>query len=139
MKVFVYRNLNRKGVVYSLKAMEGEYKGKVLGYATCLLIESPSFIVSEKGRQRVLLNKRKNVHAGVVGNVLAVYQYVPRHLDLPDYYNDPLHWQNIHVIAMPITYNPYKKPTFYVRKTGNAIFATDVASFMLTDVRAVSW
>ena len=66
MKVFVYFNLHRK--LFSVKALEGPDKGKVIGHTTYLWLKDVTFKVSEAGRQRVLREKRKNVHAGVVGN-----------------------------------------------------------------------
>jgi hypothetical protein len=55
---YVYRNLhtNTFSVVY---------KQKVIQHPKELLCYGCSFVVSEKGRQRVLLTKRKNVHAKV--------------------------------------------------------------------------
>lgn len=136
MKVFIYRNLNRKGIVYSLKAMDGEYKGKVLGYATYILVKDPKFVVSEKGRQRVLKERRKNVHAGVVGELVSVFEYTPRHLDLSALTCQPCNWQHIHKAATPITYNPYRHSTFYMRELGYSVLTADLASFYANDVRA---
>jgi hypothetical protein len=68
MKVFVYFNLHKR--VFSVKALEGKDKGRVIGHRTMLAIDSPVFKVSEAGRQRVVRERRKNVHAGVVGSVL---------------------------------------------------------------------
>lgn len=49
--------------------MEGEHKGKVIEYRHYLILDNAVFKVSEKGRQRVLKTKQKNVHAGVVGDL----------------------------------------------------------------------
>lgn len=65
MRVFVYRNLRKK--CYSVKALEGEHRGKVVGHVDFIALKDVTFKVSEAGRQRVLREKRKNVHAGVVG------------------------------------------------------------------------
>lgn len=61
MKVYIYRNLHRPGHVYSLRAMEGEHRGRVVGYASSLFVEDAEFRVNEAGRQRVLSTKQKNV------------------------------------------------------------------------------
>lgn len=73
MKVFVYFNLHKR--VFSVKALEGKDKGRVIGHRTSLAIDSPTFKVSEAGRQRVIREKRKNVHAGVVGFLTAPYDW----------------------------------------------------------------
>lgn len=67
MKVFVYFNLH-KGL-WSIRAEEGPHKGKVVAHASQLSLSDCTFKVSEAGRQRVLREKRKNVHAGVHGQL----------------------------------------------------------------------
>lgn len=59
-RVRVYRNLN-KPEFYSILAMEGDNKGKVVGYAKSVLIENGQFVVGAKSRLRVLSEKRKKV------------------------------------------------------------------------------
>lgn len=66
-KVFVYFNLHKK--VWSVKALDGERKGKVIARLPTLMIRGASFKVSEAGRQRVIREKKKYVHAGVVGYI----------------------------------------------------------------------
>lgn len=68
-KVFVYFNLHKK--VFSIKALEGKYKGKVIAHSEKVNLKNCLFKVSEKGRQKVLREKQKNVHAGVVGFLLS--------------------------------------------------------------------
>lgn len=95
MKVFVYYNLHKK--VWSIKALEGENKGKVIAHSSMVVLENCTFKVSEAGRQRVLKEKRKNVHAGVVGQLVAVAgerAYFP------------------YIKSTVVTYNPYKYETF---------------------------
>ena len=65
MKVFVYFNLHKK--MFSVKALEGDRKGRVIAHAARLTLKDVTFKVSEAGRQRVLRERKKNVHAGVVG------------------------------------------------------------------------
>jgi hypothetical protein len=65
MKVFVYFNLHKK--CFSVKALTGENKGRVIQHTDDIALLLPEFKVSEAGRQRVLREKQKNVHAGVVG------------------------------------------------------------------------
>lgn len=93
MKVFVYYNLHKK--VWSVKALEGENKGRVVAYGELVTLANAKPKVSEKGRQRVLRERRKNVHAGVVGELLE---------ELPD-----LKFRK--EVVTP-TYNPYKGDKF---------------------------
>lgn len=65
--VKVYRNLN-KGCL-SVVAMTGENKGRVVAYTDQLRLLNAVFKVSQSGRERVLRERRKNVHAGIVGEV----------------------------------------------------------------------
>ena len=65
VKVYVYFNLHKK--CFSIKALEGNCKGLVVAHADAVSLKDVAFKVSEAGRQRVIKEKRKNVHAGVVG------------------------------------------------------------------------
>ena len=95
MKVKVYYNLHKK--CYSIVSLEKENYGKVIKHSNCVPLFDAQFKVSEKGRQRVLREQKKNVHAYVVGTWLC-------HL------ND-----EITISGLPIklaTYNPYKYSSF---------------------------
>ncbi len=97
MRVFVYKNLhatrqNGGITVYSVKALDGPDKGRVIARSSHVLLEDVRPRVSQAGRRRVLREGRKNVHAGLVGNL--------RSLD-----RRPFH-------GNPITYNPYKYDGF---------------------------
>ena len=65
MRVFVYFNLHKK--CFSIKALEGADKGRVIAHRDTVVLDGCKLLVSEAGRQRVLREKRKNVHAGVSG------------------------------------------------------------------------
>jgi hypothetical protein len=93
MIVFVYFILHKR--VFSVKALEGAEKGRVIGHRTSLAIYSPTFKVSEAGRQRVVRERRKNVHAGVVGFLTAPY----------DWTKELVEWT-------PVLYNPYVFSSF---------------------------
>lgn len=90
-KVFVYWNLHKK--LWSLKSCEGEDRGRVIGHQETVFLKDCVFKVSEAGRRRVLLTKRKNVHAGVVGILEETILIADRY-------------------RMYVTYNPYKGPSF---------------------------
>lgn len=67
MRVAVYYNLHRKCL--SVKALEGPNKGRVIDHRHHVALVDVTFKVSEAGRQRVLRDKRKNVHAFIVGRL----------------------------------------------------------------------
>ena len=66
MKADVYRNLNNGK--YSVRSREPGTYGRVIGHEDRLLIENVSFVVQPAGRERVLREQRKNVHAFVRGD-----------------------------------------------------------------------
>lgn len=97
MRVFVYFNLHKKCL--SVKALEGESKGRVIAHADSVELVNATFKVSQAGRQRVLRERRKNVHAGVVGTMA----------------NIPAHYSTIHIaeaLYTPVKYNPYRFDSF---------------------------
>lgn len=89
-QVRVYRNLHKN--TYSIQGRTP--KGwRVIGHADSLYLTGVSFKVYEKGRQRVLATKRKNVHAFLIGTISK---------------GEP--WQILH---MPrVRYNPYLQTSF---------------------------
>ena len=98
MKVYVYYNLHRK--LWSIKALEGPHKGRVVAHKHHVVLCGVTPKVSQAGRARVLRDKRKNVHAGLVG------QWVHSG-PLPTTLTD---WTEI-------TYNPYKYTSFVHKDT----------------------
>lgn len=96
MKVFVYYNLHKH--CWSIKALEGNNKGRVIDHVDVVTLHDPIFKVSEAGRQRVINERRKNVHAGVVGQLTA------------DNINPS---QN----SIHVSYNPYFAGFFYDRES----------------------
>lgn len=90
MKVFVYYNLHKK--MWSVKALEGERKGRVIIHCLNFSLANCTFKVSEAGRQRVLRERRKNVHAGIVGE-----------------WRDTIPCDDGDMVS----YNPYKGPHFF--------------------------
>lgn len=108
MKVFVYYNLHKK--IWSIKALEGPNKGRVVQHASMVVLADCTFKVSQAGRRRVLKEKRKNVHAGVVGTLVAVSgerAYFP------------------YTKSVPVTYNPYKYETFVYKASEKPISKCD--------------
>lgn len=92
MKVFVYFNLHKR--LFSIRSMEGNNKGKVIAHLSYVLLDNPRFKVSKAGRDRVLREGRKNVHAGVVGDFCTSLIA-----------SDKVAWE-------PVRYNPYLFDSF---------------------------
>lgn len=103
MKVFVYFNLHKR--LFSVKALEGANKGRVIAHVDNVSLSDVTFKVSQAGRQRVLREQRKNVHAGVVGTLT------------------PMLWGT----GLQVTYNPYKYDTFVCKDTELPILAAGAA------------
>jgi hypothetical protein len=80
-----------------VKALQGPNRGRVIKHATDITLTDCVFKVSEAGRQKVLAQKVKNVHAGVVG------------------YMDSSVKQGVTDEHIDVTYNPYKFSTFVNR------------------------
>jgi hypothetical protein len=116
MRVFVYFNLHRKCL--SVKALEGERKGRVIAHADMVVLDNVTFKVSEAGRQRVIREQRKNVHAGVVGELQSMGINTAM-LNIAE------------ALYSPLKYNPYKFDSFVhavnetpVRNAKRAIIAS---------------
>lgn len=125
MKCFVYYNLTRK--CWSIKAMEGERKGRVIGHAKYVDLSTVVWKVSEAGRQRVLRDKRKNVHAGAVGFLRYWIDLDGKRMGTPantlhDHYDT-----NTDAVPDMVTYNPYKGPHFTDLDTGERVLYSRTA------------
>jgi len=90
-KVFIYKNLHKD--CWSLKQ-----DGLVKAHVHDLSLFDCSFRVNQKGREKVLEEKRKNVHAGISG-----------YIDLPWEKEDVSREGSKAQLAM---YNPYKYSSF---------------------------
>jgi len=96
-KVDVYRNLRTGG--YSVRK-----GGIVVHRCKAISISNPKFVVSEKGRQRVLKERQKNVHAVVRGEFEQAFD--------KDVDTSGLH---------EIYYNPYTTECFIDKESGQPI------------------
>lgn len=103
MKVFVYRNLHKN--CWSVKCLKTR---RVVAHVDSIVLRGAMGKVSQAGRERVLREKRKNVHAGILG-----------------------HWdksgtvENLSGLSRPITYNPYKYSSFVYSDTCEPIETCD--------------
>jgi len=102
----VYFNTHKS--LFSLKALTGDHKGLVVAHLNSLILKDVQFRVSEAGRQRVLKNKQKNVHAGIVGTLIDA-----------SFQNSLIESKKK---ANRITYNPYKYSTFVIAETEFPIY-----------------
>lgn len=94
-KVRVYRNL-RNGMWSVVQA------GIVNCHVSHLWLKNAKMIVSESGRQRVIRERRKNVHAYIEGELVESFPYIDGRCNTR--------------LAPSITYNPYKAATFICNK-----------------------
>lgn len=118
MKVFVYWNLHKK--CFSVKCIEKNHKffGKVILHAKRVRLCDVTFKVSAAGRARVLREKRKNVHAGVVGEI--------KQVTLLHEINESYSLDSAYGLWYRVTYNPYKYSTF-VDTEGNPVHNAEYA------------
>ena len=115
MKVSVYRNLHN-----GLISIKSASSGLVLGHAKSVDISGADFVVNEAGRQRVLRDRQKNVHAYVKGLLLNTIGFTPykgRSLQrckalgaIHSTYKDTI-----------VSYNPYKQPYFVIKGTTDKV------------------
>ena len=131
MKATDYTYFNLRTAEFSVR-----HKGKVRAHADKLLVlpgegkQTVLFKVSEPGRQRVLREKRKNVHSFVVGDAWVEGDYTYRCDTIParsikpcydviedieERYGDPV----------AVSYNPYKGGTFYRKDNGDPIICAE--------------
>ncbi len=99
----VYRNLHTG--TWSLLDQKTK---KVVGHPSEICLQHVSFIVNHKGRQRVIKEKSKNVHAFVQGFIS---------------------YGHITDSMVEVTYNPYKYSSFVVKDTEKPINKAKLAIF----------
>ena len=97
LRVFVYYNLHKH--TWSIRALTGPQKGLVIGHSDTVLLQDAVGKVSQAGRARVLRDKCKNVHAGIVGTLV--------HTGTEGYFPG----------IEEVTYNPYKYTSFVHKDT----------------------
>jgi hypothetical protein len=101
-RVMVYYNLHKH--TFSVQK-----SGLVLLHVDYIKLKDVEFRVRPGGREKVNLEKRKNVHAFVIGNVVDFCEFpcdtLPEETD-----------------GKVITYNPYVNKSFVVKETGEPIF-----------------
>ena len=80
MRVRVYRNLLKPNF-FSIQAMEGPDKGKVVGYARAVGLENVRFVVSKKTWERVISEGVRTVFAFADGALVDCLEALPAGFD----------------------------------------------------------
>jgi 1,2-phenylacetyl-CoA epoxidase PaaB subunit len=108
-KVFVYKNLHKD--CWSVKQ-----DGLVKAHTEEVRMWDCAFQVNAKGRQKVLDEQRKNVHAGIKG-------YIDNDQQVPS--------------GVEVTYNPYKYDSFVDKATELPIYSSQFTTLTKNKVVAV--
>ena len=118
VKVKVYFNLHNK--TFSVASGQGSNYGKVLFYSNNIILDNVRFSVGEKGRDKVLKSKRKNVHAFCYGT---------------------LSKKNINDITVhqAVSYNPYTAGYFYYINNNKKIDNCDHLIMSVINQRGKLW
>jgi hypothetical protein len=101
-RVMVYYNLHKH--TFSVT-----YKSKVILHADYVKLGDVEFRVRKGGKEKVRVEKSKNVHAFVIGNLLDYCQYPCD--NIPSEPNDNI-----------VTYNPYKYDSFVYKNTEEPVY-----------------
>lgn len=115
MRIEAYWNLHRNCISYRPTT-----KGGRVQHAESLQLRNVRFAVQPAGREKVLKEKRKNVHAFVRGNVVSIGQGLPPKGE----------W-------VRVTYNPYLYDSFVIAETGEPIYAAH--EVVIEDKRIYAW
>jgi hypothetical protein len=118
-RVFVYFNLHRK--LWSVKCLK---TGRVIAHAKSVQLRDCKYRVSKRGRERVLLERRKNVHAGIVGTLIALDQVAG--------YGTAFDFDTSEIV----TYNPYRYETFVVAKDETPVYQTEAVYMVAQNGKA---
>ena len=101
-RVMVYYNLHKH--TFSVQK-----NGLVILHADYLKLKNVEFRVRQRGNERVRDEKSKNVHAFVIGDLIAYCQY-------------PCDEMPEEAMVDVVTYNPYKHNSFVYKETEEPVF-----------------
>jgi hypothetical protein len=108
VRVKVYYNLHRK--MFSVVSLEAHDRyGRVIDHRKFITLDNVGFRVNPAGRARCRREKRKNVHAFVVGTISAVQEQSP-----PGE-------------AEIVIYNPYMYNSFVLKDSAEPVYAAKKA------------
>ncbi len=125
IRVYAYRNLNRGA--WSVRSLDDVpalhlRAGIVIARVRTLWLADAKFSVNENGRQRVLRNKCKEVHAGIEGVVVAVNGPPPPGSE---------RW-------LRVTYDPYRAPTFLEAEARDRTVGTAAAAYFTEEMKVIA-
>ena len=100
-KVMVYYNLHKH--TFSIK-----YNNLVVMHADMVKLKNVEFRVRQGGKEKVRVEKSKNVHAFVIGELVDYCEYPCKNIEEPK--------------GLVVTYNPYKFDSFVIKKTEEPVF-----------------
>lgn len=113
-KVMVYYNLHKH--TFSVT-----YKDRLISHSDYVKLSDVEFRVRQGGRERVLKDKKKNVHSFVIGTLLDYCKYPCE--NLPSEPNNNI-----------VTYNPYKYNSYVMKDTEEPVYrAGEVEMINLRD------
>lgn len=115
----VYRNLNN-----GLISIAERSSGLVVAHCDSVTLKSVAFRVSDKGRERVVKEGRKNVHAFAFGYVVdyeGLKSYKGRNLQIT------LALIDDEELTGSVTYNPFKYRSFVEPRTSKPVFRSKLA------------
>jgi hypothetical protein len=141
IRVRVYFNLHKK--VWSVQDYQKSRGWRIIAHAEEIYLKNVTFNVSVAGRLRVLREKRKNVHAFAIGDVVYMLgAFRPDGTSLDEFGTGGPFPNTSHVLDgvpcwSPVRYNPYEGPTFTmdgnsVHEIPQAIFTSNRKLFGLT-------
>ena len=98
-QVRIYYNFHKK--LYSVQTkLNGQWR--VTAHQSAAFLKNVTFRVSESGRQRVLKEKRKNVHAYICGTESGSFDYYKK--------------------LRQVNYNPYLFGYFFEKESGDPVY-----------------
>lgn len=139
INVSVYFNLNRKCL--SIRAEEGPAKGRVIAHAQTAALGEVTFKVSEAGRQRVLKEQRKNVHAFVRGTLIAIEGKFTEAGKAAGVDREVMRCPILKTVSQnsnwqQVTYNPYRFDSFVTKEWHEAVTSAGAAILRGREVEA---
>ncbi len=108
MKVQVYRNLHRSGKDGAVYSVRSKATRRVIDHRQWIILTDVKCHVGQSGRERVLREKSKNVHAWIEGLLEGTEPVERSQIEF-------LEWMDIKAWKhrlVGVTYNPYKYTTF---------------------------
>ena len=110
----VYRNLHT-----GLWSVRSSQTGLVVLHAESVILQDCKLVVQKAGRERVLQEKRKNVHAFVVGTLVGLSGRANINQDRQIFMKEARPYKLADMNKSSISYNPYKAEHFIAEDLQN--------------------